>query len=44
MSDEFETLDIANITNTIKAIALDSQGIVDGFDTSTRVNRKKVRE
>ena len=43
LSDEIETLDITNITNTIKAIAVGSQGIVDGLQTPTRVNPDEVR-
>ncbi len=43
LSDEIETLDITNITNTIKAIAIGSQGIVDGTQTPTRVDPEQVR-
>ncbi len=43
VSDEIETLDITNITNTIKAIAIGSQGIVNGTQTPTRVNPSDVR-
>lgn len=42
ISDEVSTLDITNITNTIKAIAVGSQGIVDGRQTPTRVNPAEV--
>ena len=38
VSDEFETLNIEHITNTIKAIAKAAKGIVSGKDTPTRVN------
>ena len=37
VSDEFSTLDVANITSTIRAIALSSRGIVSGKDTPKRV-------
>lgn len=35
--DEFKTLDVNNITSTIRAIALSSRTIVSGKDTPTRV-------
>ncbi|MCR8561509.1 M20/M25/M40 family metallo-hydrolase [Mucilaginibacter sp. BJC16-A38] len=37
VGDEFSTLDVANITSTIRAIALSSRGIVAGTDTPKRV-------
>ncbi len=37
VKDEFGSLDPANITSTIKAIALSSRTIVSGQDTPTRV-------
>ena len=37
VKDEFSSLDVGNITATIKAIALSSRGIVSGKDTPTRV-------
>ncbi|GAB2697647.1 hypothetical protein GCM10027037_22210 [Mucilaginibacter koreensis] len=37
VKDELSTLDVANITSTIRAIALSSRSIVDGKDTPTRV-------
>lgn len=37
VGDEFSTLDVANITATIRAIALSSRGIVAGKDTPKRV-------
>ncbi len=43
LSDEVETLDITNITNTIKAIAIGSQGIINGVQTPTRVDPTQVR-
>ncbi|MCF6360082.1 MAG: M20/M25/M40 family metallo-hydrolase [Cyclobacteriaceae bacterium] len=43
LSDEVETLDITNITNTIKAIAVGSQGIIDGTQTPTRVDPSDVK-
>lgn len=37
VDDEFETMDISNITEIIKAIAISSTSIVEGRDTPTRV-------
>lgn len=37
VKDELSTLDVANITSTIRAIALSSRSIVDGTDTPKRV-------
>ncbi|MEO6631494.1 MAG: M20/M25/M40 family metallo-hydrolase [Mucilaginibacter sp.] len=37
VGDEFSSLDVANITATIRAIALSSRGIVSGADTPKRV-------
>jgi hypothetical protein len=37
VKDEFSTLDVSNITATIKAIALSSRSIVSGVDTPKRV-------
>ncbi len=37
VKDEFSTLDVGNITATIKAIALSSRSIVSGEATPTRV-------
>jgi hypothetical protein len=37
VGDEFSTLDVGNITSTIRAIALSSRTIVAGKDTPTRV-------
>ena len=37
VGDEVSTLDMANITSTIRAIALSARSIVDGTDTPTRV-------
>jgi Zn-dependent M28 family amino/carboxypeptidase len=37
VGDEFSTLDVNNITSTIRAIALSSRTIVAGTDTPTRV-------
>ncbi|HET9056535.1 MAG TPA: M28 family peptidase [Chitinophagaceae bacterium] len=38
LDDEIETLDIKNMTEIIKAIALSSQSIVNGKEAPTRVN------
>jgi len=37
VKDEYSTLDIANITATIKAIALSSRTIISGQDTPTKI-------
>ncbi len=42
VSDEFETINIPHLTNTIKAIAKAAQGIVSGKETPTRVNTDLV--
>jgi hypothetical protein len=41
--DEFETLDLVNMTEIIKAIAISSTSIVAGKDTPTRVDTKQLR-
>jgi len=41
--DEIETLDLANMTEIIKAIALSSTSIVAGKDTPTRVTASQLR-
>ena len=38
VSDEFETLNVEHIINTIRAIAKGAEGIVSGKNTPTRVN------
>jgi len=43
VSDEFETIDIPHMTNTIKAIAKAAEGIVSGKDTPTRVDPSEMR-
>jgi Peptidase family M28 len=43
VNDEVETLDMKNITSTIKAIALSSKSIVDGTDTPKRIDKSTVR-
>ncbi len=40
VKDELSTLDVANITSTIRAIALSSRGIVSGVDTPKRVAKR----
>jgi hypothetical protein len=42
VNDEVETLNMQNITSTIKAIALSSKSIVDGTDTPKRIDKSKV--
>ena len=41
--DEFETLDIDNMTQIIKSIALSSYSIISGKDTPTRVNTTQLK-
>jgi hypothetical protein len=41
--DEIETLDIANMTEVIKAIALSSSSIISGKDTPTRVDTAQLK-
>lgn len=43
VNDEVESLDMKNITSTIKAIALSSKTIVDGTDTPKRIDKSTVR-
>lgn len=42
-SDEIETLDMNNMTEIIKAIAISSSTIVSGKDTPTRVDTSKLK-
>jgi hypothetical protein len=37
LSDEVSTLDLNNMTEIVKSIAISSQTIVNGVDTPTRV-------
>ncbi|HYK77613.1 MAG TPA: M20/M25/M40 family metallo-hydrolase [Daejeonella sp.] len=41
VKDEFETLDVNNISATIKAIALSAQSIISGQDTPKRIPKLK---
>lgn len=41
VDDEFESLDVSNITSTIRAIALSSRSIIGGTDTPTRIPKVK---
>lgn len=43
VNDEVESLDMKNITSTIRAIALSSKTIVDGTDTPKRIDKSTVR-
>jgi len=43
VDDEFGSMDIENITNAIRAIAISSQTIVSGKDTPKRIDKTKVR-
>jgi hypothetical protein len=42
-SDEFETLDMNNMNEIIKAIALSSQSIISGKDTPSRVDTTQLK-
>lgn len=42
VSDEFDTINISHLTNTINAIAKAARGIVSGMDTPTRVDVSKI--
>jgi len=42
-SDEFSTLDMDNMNEIIKAIALSSRTIISGEDTPTRVDTKQLK-
>lgn len=43
LSDEVETLDIANMTRVIKAIAISSSSIISGKDSPSRVNTNDLK-
>ncbi len=43
VKDELSQLDMAHLTNMIKAIALGSAGVVNGEDTPTRVDTAQVK-
>ncbi|MES2797940.1 MAG: M20/M25/M40 family metallo-hydrolase [Bacteroidota bacterium] len=43
VEDEFESLDMANIVATIKALAIATQSIVSGVDTPTRIDKTGIR-
>ena len=43
VDDEIATLDLKNLTLTIRAIALSARSIVAGKDTPTRINKSEVR-
>ena len=43
VNDEVETLNMKNITSTIRAIALSAKSIVDGTDTPKRIDKALVR-
>lgn len=43
VDDEFETLDIDNMTQIIKSIAVSSSSIISGKDTPTRVNTTELK-
>lgn len=42
VSDEFDTINVEHLTNTINAIAKAARGIVSGEDTPTRVDKATV--
>ncbi|TPE44347.1 M20/M25/M40 family metallo-hydrolase [Pontibacter mangrovi] len=43
VNDELEQLNMEHLTNMIRAIALASEGVVNGEDTPTRVDKSQVR-
>lgn len=43
VDDEIETLDMKNITSTIRAIALSAKSIVSGADTPKRIDKATLR-
>jgi Zn-dependent M28 family amino/carboxypeptidase len=43
VNDETESLDVKNITATIRAIALAAESIISGKDTPTRIDKSTVR-
>jgi hypothetical protein len=43
VSDEIETLDMVNMANIIKAIAISSSGIISGKQTPSRVKAEELR-
>jgi Zn-dependent M28 family amino/carboxypeptidase len=43
VNDEVETLNVSNITLTIRAIALSAKTIVSGEDTPKRIDKASVR-
>lgn len=43
VKDELETLDIKNMTEIIKAIALSSKSIINGRDAPTRINTAELK-
>jgi len=42
VSDEFDTINLTHMTNTIRAIANAAEGIVSGEDTPTRIDASQV--
>jgi len=44
VSDEIETLDMVNMTEIIKAIAISSSSIISGKDTPSRVDTAQLRK
>lgn len=42
VTDEFDTINIPHLTNTIKAIAKAAEGMISGADTPTRVDASQV--
>ncbi|WP_299758078.1 M20/M25/M40 family metallo-hydrolase [uncultured Pontibacter sp.] len=43
VNDELEQLNMEHLTNMIRAVALASEGVVNGEDTPTRVDKSQVR-
>jgi hypothetical protein len=42
-SDEVQTLDLANMTEVIKAIAKSAESIISGKDTPSRVDTSQLK-
>jgi hypothetical protein len=43
VDDEYETLNISNVVNTIRAIALSARSIISGQDTPGRVDTSDLK-
>jgi len=43
VDDEFDSMDISNLSRTIRGIALGSRSVVTGQDTPKRIDKASVR-